>query len=176
VSRSEIFDASAILTEAAASHFGIAVSTADLQAAQTLRRRLYAERARLRHSGARQFDALSMLIKGTTGSPQREVWVLRRQSRPKPSEPYRSRALGEDELPELIRARGPRRPSAFFPQSKAPNTSGSRTGFQAKVRGSRHRQCARGYASLLAALKVARSRAPLVWYQSCAAIPLRRGP
>jgi hypothetical protein len=109
-----MFDASAILNEAAASQSGIAVATADLQAAQNLRRRLYAERARLRRSGAKQFDALSIVIKSVAGSPQREVWVLRRQSRMKPSEPYRSRTLSRDELPELIRARGPHKPSAFL--------------------------------------------------------------
>jgi hypothetical protein len=109
-----MFDATAILNEAAGSQSGIAVATPDLQAAQNLRRRLYAERARLRRSGAKQFDPLSVLIKAAGQSPQQEVWVLPRQSPTKPSEPYRSRALSRDELPELIRARGPHKPSALL--------------------------------------------------------------
>jgi hypothetical protein len=109
-----MFDASAILSEAAASQFGIAVTTGDLQEAQNLRRRLYAERARLRRAGATGLDTLSVVIKPIDDTPQCEVWVVHRRRSTKPSEPYRSRALGRDEVPDLIRARGPRRPSAFL--------------------------------------------------------------
>jgi hypothetical protein len=109
-----MLNASSILDEAATSQFGIAVTTESRLAAQNLRRKLYEERARLRRSGAKQFDSLSVLIKGTAGSPQQEVWIIPRPSRTKPSEPYRSRALAQEELPELVRARGPRKPSALL--------------------------------------------------------------
>ena len=109
-----MIDATSILREAAASQFGIAVRADHLRSAQNLRRRLYAERARPRLAGATEFDALSVLIKPVPGTPQREVWIIPRPATARPSAPHQSRALGRDELPELIRARGPAPHSAAF--------------------------------------------------------------
>lgn len=69
-------DTGAMLTEAAASEFGIAVLASSLAAALYLRRRLYAERDRLRKAGTAGVDDLSVLIRRIDLTPQREVWII----------------------------------------------------------------------------------------------------
>ena len=96
LSPQEIFDHSLI------SDFGIEIVLDDYTAARSVRRRLYAEREKLRSDGCTEYDCLSFVIKGC------DLWVVPRDRLPK-AKAVRTldcRPLGANELPDRILSRG----------------------------------------------------------------------
>ncbi len=91
-----------ILDKALASDFGIEVILEDHKSARSVRRKLYAERERLRSNGNTDYDCLSVLIKG------HDIFVVPRDRIPKAAgiKSLDCRPIGQEELLQKALNRG----------------------------------------------------------------------
>ena len=91
-----------ILDKALASDFGIELILEDHKSARSVRRKLYAERERLRSNGNINYDCLSVLIKGC------DILVVPRDRIPKAAgiKSLDCRPLNQEELIQNVLNRG----------------------------------------------------------------------
>lgn len=92
-----------LLNKALSSECGVSVTLPTAYLAHHYRRKLYAERERLRLSNITAYDGLSFLVRNKT-----ELWVVRRDAFNPPAEivAHDCRPLSPSELPPRILSRG----------------------------------------------------------------------
>lgn len=105
-----VSDLTSLLNRALQAECGIVVKFDSSYAARHTRRKLYAEREKLRRAGHGEYDGLSLMIRGG-----REVMVIKRDAVPAAQTAYAEcRNLTPDELPQRILSRGKSRPGVCF--------------------------------------------------------------
>ncbi len=102
----ELFD------QALISDYGLALTLDSPYDARRVRRRLYAEREKLRAMGCLDYDCLSILIRN-----KRELWIIPRDriTQHNGVECLSLRDLGYNELPQRILSRGKSRAGVCIP-------------------------------------------------------------
>ncbi len=90
-----------IMQKATTSEHGLALVFDYSYQAGIQRRRLYAERDKLRKAGETRFDNLSFLIKN-----KKELWVVSRNNKTTMVSIQSFRPLQKEEIPKLILSRG----------------------------------------------------------------------
>ncbi len=99
-----------IMQKATTSEHGLALVFDYSYQAAMHRRRLYAEREKLRKAGETQFDNLSFLIKN-----KKELWVILRDNKASMVTMQSLRLLKKEEIPKLILSRGKSRVGLDIP-------------------------------------------------------------
>lgn len=110
-----VSDLTSLLNRALQTECGIVVKFDSPYAARHTRRKLYAEREKLRKAGHKEYDGVSLMIRA-----ERELMIIKRDAIPiKQTAFVESHLLTPDELPPRILSRGKSRPgvgisSLFF--------------------------------------------------------------